>query len=385
MKKHLFLLPVIVLLSAACGSGQPPTNNLPPATVQKPQVSPITQTVPSPAASIIGKLYENDYIKITIPSGWVAKAANRSSYFPCSSAPGCQSKTAPDPASLNITKGNYILFINARAGQASGVEGGRFEEYAGGAPSVDALIIDHPGGPCGTWTDTAISVNSEQLPRRDYFVSPSDNQGDCRKPTVNKTLWYLSVVGGGINYFNVPNFSPAAGWVVTMAYNNKGINSFPEKNSPGLVAMLSEMSDMVSTLTIKAPTPYTPDVSAAINNIGDTYWTTQFYEGAESAPVTCSNSGSGSKIDMANIAKSLHMESLGPNDKVGYKSNNDLEQRIQIIEAILKDNGWSNCNTFSPGRTSWVDVYQKGKELANVDKNYSYGYFDIFLDFYLLK
>lgn len=214
------------------GDGAHTNNTVPPN-----HVTPISSTTPHLEQD---QVYENQYIKVIIPPGWVTK------------------QVANNPAALNIIKGNYILFINARARQASGVPGGRFEEFAGGAPSVDAVIVEHPGGPCGISETSMIVVNGVPTKRTDYYVSSSDQNEFCRKPTVAETVWYFSFVGNGINYFNIPNDSGALGWVVTMAYDSKIVNSFPIKSSLTLNKILSEMTSIVKTLAIKVPTDYIP-------------------------------------------------------------------------------------------------------------------------------
>ena len=385
MKKIFFVFPCLVLLAAACTS-QPQTNTQsPPVAQTTPEATPTPPAViPAPPVAIKGTVYENNYLKITIPSGWTVKIPNRTvSFTPCS-ATGCQTKIQPDPKSLNVIKGNYILFVNARAEQASGVEGGRFEEYAGGAPSVEALIIDHPGGPCGTGENTTIAANGQQIQRTDYYVSAKDQQGDCRKISGNKTLWYFSDVGHGINYFNIPNFSGAVGWVATMAYNSSNISSFPEKNSAGLVNALSEMSDIVSTLVIKAPVPYTPAGSAEISGMANTYWTSQFEEALNGGVMGCLDVNGTSKVSPSSVQTNLHMESLGPDGKVLY-SPADVESRITTIDGLLISAGWSKCNQLTI-RDGTVSVFQKGNEFVDVEKDtYSPATPDIFITFYKLK
>ena len=99
-------------------------------------------------------VYENDYLKLTIPAGWKATEAPQTNYqgncgsgkTDCTIVP----TLVPNPGAVNITKGNYILYINTQAGHASGVEGGRFSEIAYGAPSVTATLKDISSGvTCG--------------------------------------------------------------------------------------------------------------------------------------------------------------------------------------------------------------------------------------------
>jgi hypothetical protein len=351
------------------------TNNMGPTN----SLSPTTDATLPLAQS---QVYHNQYIKVTIPAGWSAQQA------------------VNNPAALNITKGNYILFINARANQASGVEGGRFEEYAGGAPSVDALIVEHSGGPCGKSETSTINANEVSTERKDYYVSSNDSGQFCRKPTINSILWYLSVVGNGFNYFNVPDYSGAVGWVATMAYNSKVINSFPVKNSSELNQILSEMTSVIKTLTIKAPVAYIPEITQNIKNINNTYWSSSFSEGANSSIVSCTDTVDTSNISQNKVQTSYHMESLGIDDKTVYASADQITMRIQSIENILEGDGWIKCNTVTKQSapnsknnvifTDAMDVYQKGKELTNIDNNsfnnvYGGTNYNIFLTFFKLK
>src|SRR3990167_6240843 len=141
-------------------------------------------TPPEPQASV----YENNYLKITLSDGWTSSDAVMKTYGEEGE------KTLPNPAAVNITKGNYILYINANAQQASGVEGGRFAEIAMGAPSADAVVTVQPSEPCGTSETVRVGelVNSPyagELARFDWYVSSSDKSEFCAAPK-NASVWY---------------------------------------------------------------------------------------------------------------------------------------------------------------------------------------------------
>ena len=178
-------------------------------------------------------VYENQYMKVVLPPGWKATRPRRI------------------PAAVNITKGNYILYINTQASQASGVEGGRFAEIAMGAPSVDAVVTTQPSPPCGTQESKPISA---PYTRGDLYVSKTDSKGQdwCNAPSSGATVWYFSYItdaaGGYFNYY-VPGQNRAL--VVTMAYRSKNVDSFPLKGSPELSSALSEMTSIVNSLKIK--------------------------------------------------------------------------------------------------------------------------------------
>lgn len=179
-------------------------------------------------------VYENQYMKVALLPGWTAKKPRRT------------------PGAVNIAKGHYILYINTQASQASGVEGGRFDEIAMGAPSADAVVTEYPTPPCGKGES---SPAFDQHTRVDLFVSKDNakSQAWCNAPSSGATVWYFSYItdaaGGGYFNFYVPGQNRAL--VITMAYRSKDVNSLPVKGSTELNSMLSEMTSMVNLLVVK--------------------------------------------------------------------------------------------------------------------------------------
>lgn len=193
------------------------------AAQQKPNTQPNNQST----------VYENEYMKVVLLPGWAAKSPRR------------------HPGAVNMVKGNYVLYINTQASQASGVEGGRFAEIAMGAPSADAVVSEYPSPPCG---------NAESKPARDphtrvdLYISKADatSQTWCNAPSSGATVWYFSYItdaAGGYFNFYVPGQNRAL--VVTMAYSSKDVNSLPVKGSAELDSMLSEMTAIVNSLKVK--------------------------------------------------------------------------------------------------------------------------------------
>ncbi|HTC95992.1 MAG TPA: hypothetical protein VK699_21300 [Terriglobales bacterium] len=178
-------------------------------------------------------VYENQYMKVVLQPGWRATTPRRI------------------PAAVNISKGNYILYINTQASQASGVEGGRFAEIAMGAPSVDAVVTVQPSPPCGTQESTPVSA---PYTRSDLYVSKADSKSQewCHAPSSGATVWYFSYItdaaGGYFNYY-VPGQGRAL--VVTMAYRSKNVDRLPLKGSTELTSVLAEMTSIVNSLKIK--------------------------------------------------------------------------------------------------------------------------------------
>jgi hypothetical protein len=178
-------------------------------------------------------IYENPYMKVVLLPGWTAKSARRT------------------PAAVNIAKGNYILYINTQASQASGVEGGRFSEIAMGAPSADAVVTVQPSPPCGkAESKPAFDPHT----RVDLYVSKPDSKSEewCNAPASGATVWYFSYItdaAGGYFNFYVPGQNRAL--VVTMAYRSKDVDRLPLKGSTELESMLSEMTSIAKSLKIK--------------------------------------------------------------------------------------------------------------------------------------
>lgn len=181
-------------------------------------------------------VYENQYMKINLLPGWAAARPRRI------------------PAALNITKGNYILYINTQASQASGVQGGRFDEIAMGAPSVDAVVTSFPSPPCGTGESTPVSP---PYTRSDLYVSKAsaNSQEWCNAPSSGATVWYFSYItnkAGG--YFNDYVSGENLALVATMAYRSKSVDSLPLKGSAELTSVLTEMTAMMKSLKVKRKT-----------------------------------------------------------------------------------------------------------------------------------
>ena len=169
---------------------------------------------------------------VTVPSDWTA------------------SQAAQNAAAVNITKGNYILYINVNATQASGVTGGRFAEIAQGAPSADAVVTIQPSPPCGTQEKTSAF---DKYSRVDLYVSASDKKDYCAVPTNASTVWYFSYLTDQNNgYFNYYQADQPPGLVVTMAYNLKDVNSLPVKGSSDLNTAFSDMTSIAKSLVIKS-------------------------------------------------------------------------------------------------------------------------------------
>ena len=249
-KKLIMTLVVLVLLGAGAYAGI--------WYWQKQQMAnKVVQTfTPRPTQRFPGTLYKNEYMTVTIPDGWKLSEGTRTiqnqTYDKNTGkitliGPPIVEKTG----AVNIVKGNYILYINPWAGQASGIQGGRFGEIAGGALSVMAVAEDPSAGViCGSSDSPPVFTNMDQNPhsRVDLYTS-QEQRNYCNRPASGKEAWYFSYITDikDSTYFNYYKDGEALSFVITMAYNSKDINKLPLKNSEELTTMLSEMSNIIKT------------------------------------------------------------------------------------------------------------------------------------------
>ena len=224
-------------------------------------VNTILQTMPetiqpSTTLKLKNGVYEDQYMKVMIPVDWAATQSIQTVYYThcasfksdCTETPEVELK----PGAIDIKKGNYILHIDSQAGQASGIEGGRFGEITNNAPSVKAVMSDPSvGGYCGTAETEPAMINNL---RNDLFVGPKDNKNylGCIAPANGGTVWYFSYIGSN-SYFNYykNQTENVQGYIITMSYNSDDVNSLPIKGSASQTAALSEMTSIANTLELK--------------------------------------------------------------------------------------------------------------------------------------
>lgn len=201
-----------------------------------PSVSPTTS--PSASASATptppGSTFKSDHLIVNKPVGWTADPVSN------------------NPDAVNMSKDNYILYINANASQASGVTGGRFAEIAQGAPSADTVIQTWPSDPCAPAAFTpATSYGKLFTQRADLYVSNSSKSPVCKAPSDGSTAWYFSYLTGSKGYyFNDYTAGQNPAFVATMSYKTSDVNSLPKKDSPALKSMLDEMTSIASTAVV---------------------------------------------------------------------------------------------------------------------------------------
>jgi hypothetical protein len=205
-------------------------------------------------------IFENQYIKISIPYGWKLTEAKRIIKNQAYDKVSKKVVAAGDPVlektgAVNIVKDDYILYINPLAEQVSGVIGGRFGEIVSGAPSADAVITDGAKGAC---SQGEISPVSDKFSRVDFYIKDEGQKEKypwCVFPGNDLAVWYFSYItdsrGGYFNYYKQGAEPGPFGLVITMAYNSDNVNKLPAWNSADLEKKLKEMSGMIRTLEIK--------------------------------------------------------------------------------------------------------------------------------------
>lgn len=208
----------------------------------------------TPVAPVVGTVFENAYMKVTVPQDWTVTEVTETLQDQRYDKLTGKTITVGEPkttknGAVNITKGKYILYIHPQAGQASGVTGGRFAEISMGAPSADAVVIEQPSPPCGTEQKSLVKNG---WTRHDWFVSSKDKLEYCAVPSGSATVWYFSYITDSRNgYINYYTDGSLPGWVITMGYNTKTVNSLPPQSSPELTTALTEMTNIVKTLELK--------------------------------------------------------------------------------------------------------------------------------------
>jgi hypothetical protein len=236
MKKPLLFLAAGVLfftiLGAGCNSSVSDYRMNGDTLALASQTSTPVVNPPVTVSSTLGRVFENQYMKVSIPEGWTA------------------TPVASNTAAVNITKGKYILYINTEALQASGADGGRQAEITEGAPSADAVITNQPNE-CGISDKQPIY---EGYFRVDYFMDSQAKKNGCKAPTQG-TVWFFSYItdsrGGYFNYYPPESNGETKAWVITMAYNSKDVNKLPAKDNDELDTMIAEMTNIAKNLVIK--------------------------------------------------------------------------------------------------------------------------------------
>ncbi len=195
------------------------------------------------------QVYENQYMKVSIPTGW--------------------SYGATQNGAINITKNNYVLYINPNTGGSVGP----VDDLSGltnGSPSGDLVLKTEPyrGVTCG---DFAQSNVTSKLARFDGYINNNGRKVEggrvlCDAPATDNIVWYFSYITtvndkdnwiyiGNRCYMNGIDSSTEAcqskTFAITMSYKTNMINNLPSEGSSELQRMLGEMTNIAKSVQFK--------------------------------------------------------------------------------------------------------------------------------------
>lgn len=174
------------------------------------------------------------------------------SHFEIKLQPGWVAKGQPTGV-VNITKGDYILYINPRFKQTSGIEGARLDEIITGSPSGDLVTLFHPAVECSNTLNQFENV-SGGWKRYSLYTNSGSNSTFCRRPTDGKTHWYFSFYVRGEPYVTYidNNHQEYGSYVITLSVKRNKVNSLPVKDSTELLTIFEDVNMMLESLKVKS-------------------------------------------------------------------------------------------------------------------------------------
>ena len=175
--------------------------------------------------------FVNSHFEIRLQPGWVAKGQ--------------------PTGVVNITKGDYILYINPRFKQSSGIEGARLDEIITGFPSGDLVTLFRPAVECSNTLDQFENV-SGGWKRYSLYTNSSSNSTFCKRPTDGKTHWYFAFYVRGEPYVTYidNNHQEYGSYVITLSVKRNKVNSLPVKDSTELLTIFEDVNRMLESLKI---------------------------------------------------------------------------------------------------------------------------------------
>src|SRR3989344_811982 len=185
--------------------------------------------------------YESDYLSLDVTSGWTTKAAT----------------AANTKGAVNVTKGNYILYVNPVFLHASGIIGGRFSELTDSMPSVDLVMakVERPANPedCAETVGRSIT---EKLSLTEMYTNSLKKGNSCQFPSDGETRWFGSFSSGDAE----PAFGRKGStrienndYAITLAYKTSSINNLPKtsKGNSELQSVFDDVNTMLKSLKLK--------------------------------------------------------------------------------------------------------------------------------------
>jgi hypothetical protein len=171
--------------------------------------------------------FENRYLKIQVLPAWTPQPYN-------------------DPT-LDLVRGKYVLSINPIFTHASGIEGGRFNEFANGKPSIDSVManVEQPAGgfECAQKPADEIAVRPD-LSLQNLYTDRSKTGNGCVFPANGSSVWFGSYFSGG---------GSESDYSITLTYSSDEVNDLPAKDSAELKQVFAEVREMLQSLQLKSP------------------------------------------------------------------------------------------------------------------------------------
>jgi hypothetical protein len=174
-----------------------------------------------------GRTLDNQWLTMTIVPGWT--------------------KSSSADQRVNVRHGKYLLSIDPIFTHASGIEGGRFPEIAGGIASVEAVMrnVDQPasGDECSVSRPHLLVVNAT-ISLDSLYTDSSKTQNGCVFPAGGQSVWFGSFFSGK---------SEKSEYTISLGYETGDVNALPRIGSPALKQVFAEVRAMLKTLVLKPP------------------------------------------------------------------------------------------------------------------------------------
>jgi hypothetical protein len=211
------------------------------------------------------RVYEDDRISVAVRYRW--------SQMSTASADDTGAGVRREPIGAAFSDGNFAIYLLTHWGQASGIEGGRFNEIAYWvAPWANLEQME----PCIPFVEEATTKVTDALSRVDlYFDTKKASAAalaDCGNPSIKAVLWYgsyftqrcpahastLCADGGFFLYFpslahthDEPQDVDHGQMAFTLTFRTANPDQLPRKGDPSLQVFLNRASKVVAAIRYK--------------------------------------------------------------------------------------------------------------------------------------
>jgi len=206
-----------------------------------------------------GHFYEDDRIRVLIPTGWVAKP------LPETTEITTGTQTYQVPIGGVLSEAGYRIYLLTHYGQASGIQGGRFGEISKYVSPW--MKVEDPWG-CIDALSEAVTPVTEVLSRVDLFFDSSplgpSAFSDCRHlhSPVKAPVWFGSFFSQASSQVRSGFFltfplgkkeieDPEEEMVFALTIDTKNPEALPAKTDRELGEFLHEASEIVRSIRYK--------------------------------------------------------------------------------------------------------------------------------------